>query len=277
MRHRCVLCLACAAGALGATCAADAWQIQIRWVQRIGDTDTVLENNVLTASPDEPVRVRLQIGVFADANGPAPLGGCLGWTTGTLSDSDPAGYNLRTPGRLTPFDSLHFPNSNGTPIADPWDSLTGIDGGLISQTFPWAGIPGTNQPAPQPQAHVYGRNEFQSVFELTTLPGNVSSYNITAGGTFYVSNPWLIIFPPVAPSPGGDGIFGPGDFNGDGVDDGLDDTIGSVVWTPAPPNPAYHIMQSVLTVVVPAPGAAMVMALGLLGARRRGRNGPSAR
>ncbi len=247
MRHSGSLGLAFAAVALGVTCAAEAWHVETRWVLRVGNTDIVLRNNVLLGAPDELVRLRVQFGVFDDDDGPAPPAGFLAWNVGTLSDNNPAGYNLRTPGRLPPFTFAFQPSSNGSPLADPWDSLTAIDAAFGAQVLSWVGIPGTNQPEPQPAPLSYGRNQFVSTFEISTLPSNVASYTITARGNIVAGREWTA-FVELPPDPGADGIFGPGDENGDGVDDGLDDVPGSVQYAPLAFPP--QTFQSVLTLVV---------------------------
>lgn len=266
-----------AVGALACTCAADAWEFRTRWVQRVGNADIPLTNNVLVAAPGATVRVRMQFGVFDDANGPAPAGGYIGWNVGTLFDSEPtSGVNTRTPGRLSPFTFAPFAYSNGSPTADPWTSLIYIDNTLGWQVFFWNGIPGTASPAARPPATVRGFNEYVSTYEFTTVLGNVPSFTITAGGNRIAATNWQSSPITTAPDPGDDGIFGPGDFNNDGIDDGADDIAGTSAWTPAPSQPMSF--QSVLAVypaeVVPGPGATVVMlaAAGLVGGRRRRRS-----
>jgi hypothetical protein len=264
------------AGVVACTGAADAWEFRFQWVRRVGTTDTPLLNNLLRAQPGESVRVRMQFGVFDDGAGPAPAGGYVGWNFGTLVDSDAAsGTNTRTPGRLSPFNFAPFSRSNGDPPADPWTSLTQIDNTLGWQSFAWGGIAGTATPAVRPPAIVRGLNTYVSTFEFTTAVG-ATTYTITAGGNLVAATEWQSSLLTITPDPGEDGIFGPGDFNQNGVDDGADDIAGVSAWNPiiAPP----RSFQSVLTVVpleiVPAPGTvvAIMAAAGLVSGRRRGRS-----
>src|SRR5262245_4151212 len=121
MRHVVLLGVLAVAGA--ASCA-HAFEFRCRFVERVGTTDTVVPNNTLETAPGTPHRIRIQFGVFDDANGAAPAGGFVGWNVGTISVSRAAdnSQDRRTPGRLTPFNFALGPNSNGNP---PPQSLGG--------------------------------------------------------------------------------------------------------------------------------------------------------
>src|SRR6185369_4389892 len=64
-----------------------------------------------------PNRIRLQIGVFDDANGPAPAGGLIGWNSGSIvmTGLPENSRERRTPGRLQPFNTSSASNANGFP------------------------------------------------------------------------------------------------------------------------------------------------------------------
>jgi hypothetical protein len=244
--------------------------MRVRWVNRVGivDTPVVGDFQILAGQTH---RFRLQFGVFDDATSPAPAGGFAGWNVGVLDAT--GGTNSRTPGRIAPFNFAPGPPggfANGFPAADPWTHLTLIDNTLGTQSPTWTGgIPGTSTPNPIPLATIRGRNTFVSIWELTTNTGPGTAYDITASGNGVPVASWEFIGQPNPPLPGDDGIFGPGDANGDGVDDGLDDLAGSVTYGPFA---AATVAFNTPLHLVPAPGAAALLGLGGLIAFRRRRN-----
>jgi hypothetical protein len=195
--------------------------------------------------------------VFDDADGPAPAGGYIGWNAASLATS--GGLNTRTPGRLSPFTFAPNPPANGLPNVDPFATLTAIDNTLGTQGSGSPGFPswvcradGTTPPPPNPV--IRGINSFISTFELTTLTGQ-SGYLITLSGNTVVASGWGMIgtpTPPDCPCP----------------PEGCD-LPGSVLYAPMtlPPTP----ITATLTIVVPAPGAALAICgvCGLIIRRRR--------
>lgn len=93
-----------------------AWEFRCRFVERVGNVDVVLPGNSLYIFPSQqPRSIRLQFGVFDDADGPAPIGGFLGWNVGRLAVSGSTGNSddRRNPGRLAPFNFASGTNANG--------------------------------------------------------------------------------------------------------------------------------------------------------------------
>src|SRR5688572_4666973 len=120
---------------LAAACTANAYEIRVRFVERVGSADVeLLEGNRITAAEGELRRVRIQFGAFDDSEGPAPYGGYVGWNGGTITvnggaaNSDESRDSALGRGRLAPF--AFAPASggaNGVPAGDPFEALTGID------------------------------------------------------------------------------------------------------------------------------------------------------
>jgi hypothetical protein len=143
---------------------ADAYEFRVRFVERVGSSDTVLSggNTIATVGGQEH-RIRIQFGVFDDAEGTAPGGGYLGWNIGTITvnggaaDSDefrnsPGGHHIGV-GRLPPFNFAPASGgANGVPAGDPFEALTGIDNTLGTQSVVW------NFGNPHPQPLLRGRN-----------------------------------------------------------------------------------------------------------------------
>lgn len=235
------LCLAWASPAL-------AFHIEMRWVERTGTIDRVIggDGAIATFAPGTSHRIRVQFGVFDDAQGPAPAGGDIGWNIATLAAS--GGENRRTNGRISPFNFAPNPPGNGLPSQDPFTSLAAIDNTLGLQAPAW-GCGADGLPLPMPLPTIRGLNVFVSTFELTTQTGN-NTYAITLGGNTVVASGWGIIGAPTAP------------------DCEFPDPPGSVVYAPMtlPPSP----IAAALLIVVPGPGSgALVCALCLRSLRRR--------
>ncbi len=251
---------------LAATCAlaspCAAWQIRARMVLRTG-TETGYDP--IYVWPGSTGMIRIQLGVFDDVDGPAPAGGLIGWTMGTLSG---AGTNGSGATRLNPFASSPAPGFSGTQV--PLD-LFDIDATLGTQSLPWLGIPGTSDPGPQPAALVRGRNTFISVFQFLTIAGG-SDYVLTAAGGAVAASAWDGT--PLPPQPGPDGFFGPGDQNHDNIDDTLDDLPGSITYSHVdlPPIPFSALMH---VIIVPAPATAPTLMLHTVIALRRRRARPT--
>jgi hypothetical protein len=244
---------------LGGTGAAHAWHFEFRFVERVGTIDTALPNgNVYNATTGVPIRLRIQMGVFDDVNGPAPAGGFLGWSVGAITDSA-GSHNSRTPGRLAPFNFIQSPGANGSPIGDPFQQITTIDAMQGIQTHVWD-LDSAGQPLPMPPPVVRGINAFVSTFELTTTPGSVN-YTITVNGSAFASPGWSVLGTPVAPNNGGTPL------------NPADDTPGSVSYVPQALAPQAFLQPPLsLTFQVPGPGGATAFtAVCVLGSRRRRR------
>jgi hypothetical protein len=186
---------------------AHAYEFRFRWVERVGDADVVIGGSGASfdiTSNTGPHRLRLQFGVFDDAAGAAPLGGLIGWTNGSLNVSGPDANSRdrRTPGRLVPFTYPMTPNANGNPppaggLAGPDDDgfdfqvLTEISAGFAIQSYIWTCGP-DGIPLPQPAPIAIGRNEYASVYEITTDPidAGAQNYTITAAGDLLAASSW---------------------------------------------------------------------------------------
>lgn len=177
---------------------ASAWEIRARFVERVGNQDIVLENNVVLGyAPGVLRNFRLQIGVFDTPGSPAPAGGIYGLQN--ASELHAGGLLVfRNPGRLSTF-SLP-PNGNGEPATDPTRLITNIDAQIGLQSPAWSCAGGS--PAPQPSATVRGLNSYVSVWGFTfdlareCLANNGS---VTISGTVLVADGWTIQEPPVPP------------------------------------------------------------------------------
>ena len=253
----------CVVAVLSAAGAAEAFEFRCRFVQRIGNTDVVIPGNYYSGSGTALLNIRLQIGVFDDASGPAPAGGLLGWNVGTLSVSGPVNNTVdrRTPGRLAPFNFAAGPNSNGNPPlpgGDPFTDLTEIDATLGTQSPVWV-CDAQGVAPPQPAATVRGRNTYVSIFAFSTQATATSTpYTITAGGNLLAATQWLPVGTPQAPD------------CGDPLDPS-DDIAGSVTYAPVPLAPRGFTCVLGIDPGGPAPGAAALFALAGFAASRRRR------
>lgn len=233
-----------------------AWEFRTRLVERVGNTDIPIANNILDATDVQPTRVRLQIGMFDDDSGPAPAGGLVGMVDGVIEVlGDPNNSDeTRTPGRLAPFNQSNDPPDNGDPPlpgGDPFTVLTEINARFMLQAHPWLCGP-DGQPLPMPQPTVRGLNSFVSIYEITVDPADVGSvdYAIRFSGSLVATTEWIFLHTPVPPE-----CDPP--------------TPGFVTYVPLLPND-FGGFQSDLTVLVPAPGALCVGApLWILALRRR--------
>lgn len=180
---------------LAATTSCNAWEIRTRWVERVGTTDTVLIGDEIIDKGWGTRRVRLQMGVFDDAQGPAPVGGLYGWTSGEVTTLD--WLARRTPGRLGVF--VMPAGANGFPATDPFFEITQVEGTVGNQTIAWncnGAIP-----LPMPPAVVRGRNTFVSVWEVTLSPGRCgnSARDLVISGSIVAAAGWTVQGTPVPP------------------------------------------------------------------------------
>ncbi|MGE3110084.1 MAG: hypothetical protein AB7N65_01690 [Vicinamibacterales bacterium] len=225
--------------------AADAWTFDYRFVERVGTTDNPIPGHIYNGTPGVPVRLRVQFAIFDDGAGPAPAGGFIAWTNGTISDSI-AAHNDRTPGRLSPFNSNGGPINDGVPLLDPFQSLSQINA-VHGVQFPlWHNDP-NGVPLPPPDPVIRGRNAFVSVFELTTTPG-LSNYTITVGGDLIAASSWNAVNS-VPPNDNGTPL------------NPADDIPGWVEYhaDPLPPQ-SFLLPPLVLTIEVPTPTTALAFA-----------------
>jgi hypothetical protein len=240
---------------LGAAESAHAWHFDYRFVERVGTVDTPLVNGAVYPASGAPIRLRFQVGVFDDSSNPAPAGGFIGWSQGTITDSLDF-HNTRTPGRLTPFNFAA--NGNGLPPmpgGEPFMQLTDIDASMGVQV-PFWGLDSFGQALPMPTEQVRGVNTFVSVFEFTTTPG-ILSYTLTLGGSLTAASGWV-------------GVPVPPDNNNTPLDPS-DDIPGWVTYTPVTLPPQTFVLPPLsLTIQVPGPGSAvMLSAVTVLASRRR--------
>lgn len=249
------------------TCgSANAFEFRCRFVERVGNTDTVLSDNRIETLPGVSRNIRLQIGVFDDAAGPAPLGGFVGWNVGTLTSFAPNNaWDLRrNNGRLSPFNFSQHPNANGNPPlpgGDPFMNLTEIDATLGTQSPVWVCNAQGNAPPP-PAATVRGRNTFVSVFAFRIDPEQApGAFRIVAGGNLIAAESWQVVGNPVAPD------------CGDPLDPS-DDIAGTVTYAPVPTAPRGFSCELVVLNNEPTPGAGMTIILGAAMASRRRRAQP---
>ena len=231
----------------GVATPANAYEFRARFVEQTGDGPdeiTVLDDNTIDASDFAARRIRVQFGVFDDASSAAPHGGFLGWNAGTITVNGDSGNSAesRTPGRIAPWNFA--PRGNGTPTADPFDALTGVDNTLGHQVLIWF------FGAPRPNPLIRGLNSYVSTYEFTIDPtdGSAFNYSIDVGGNVLAALGWNILQenPPVS-----------------------EEEPGTVLYTPAP-GPATGF-SGTLNVIVPAPGAGSLLGLGGLAALRRRR------
>lgn len=235
----------------GLSGAASAYEFRTRFVERVGNTDIVLDSNFLDISDGGPHRVRFQVGVFDDMNGVAPAGGLLGWNVGTITVSEGGrdyANETRTPGRVAPWNFAQGPNANGNPpIAgggDPFNALTEIDATQGTQSPPWPS-------GERPPAVVRGFNTYVSLYEITIeRVQRFGEYRIDFGGNLIAASEWIVVNEnPPDPEKG---------------------TPGTVVYAPFPTDPtAFTNFLRVSD--IPTPGAATLLGLGGLVALRRRR------
>ena len=238
---------------------ANAFEFRCRFVERVGNQDVVISNNHLNAVPSVTRNVRIQMGVFDDAAGPAPAGGFVGWNVGTLTVSGPVNNSTerRNPGRIAPFTFSQQPNANGNPPApagDPFTMLTDIDATLGTQSPVWVCTPGGTVP-PRPAPVVRGINTFISVFAFSVQAG-FENYTVTAGGNLFAAELWQEVGLPLFPD------------CGDPLDPS-DDIAGNVTYAPIVTTP--QSFSCVLSVTIPSPGAVAPLTLAALIARCRRR------
>ncbi|MBC7772520.1 MAG: hypothetical protein H7210_08510 [Pyrinomonadaceae bacterium] len=247
----------------GAATSANAFEFRVRFVERVGNVDTVIAGNTIDATNGAVRNIRIQFGVFDDAVSVAPEGGYVGWNVGTIavSGAESNSDERRNNGRLSPFNFAGGPNANGNaplPAGDPFTMLTEIDNTLGTQSPLWVCDAQGNVPA-QPAAAVRGRNTFVSTFAFSIDPTSAASldYTITIGGNAIGAASWLTV-----------GTATPPDC-GDPADP-ADDQPGSVIYAPFPTAPVAISATLNVLATIPGPGAAALLGLGgLLAARRR--------
>ena len=238
----------------GVAASANAFQVQCRWVSRVGTVDTPIPAGGLPVTPGQVINLRLQFSLATDGQGAPPAGGFIGWNVGTINGTpDTAGSNAA---RLQPFNFAPPPGFGGT--QNPLH-LNNVDNTLGTQAISWTGIPGTADPGSPPPAVVRGNNTFVSVFAVTVTAG-ATDFDVTAAGNAIAATSWNVISS-TTPDPGDDGVFGT-----------PDDTAGNVTYAPAtlPPIPFSNCVAHF--VQIPAPGAAALLGLGGLVACRRRRS-----
>lgn len=197
----------CAAvlASLGLSSLVQAYTYEYRIVERVGEVDHVLPSTI-SVRPGTAHRYRLQVRVVSE--GPADArAGLLAWNVGRITTT--GGINTRTAaapdpnprGRLTPFTGAHQSTAEGSPTVDPFTSLTEIDAAVLIRTFPWeCGTDG--QPLPQPQPSPFGRDEFISLFEFTSV-ATAETYTITFAGNLIAGESYnvLVCNPPECGDP----------------------------------------------------------------------------
>jgi hypothetical protein len=208
-------------------------EVRVRFVERVGAVDIVLPDNRLDYLASRR-RVRVQVGVFDDAQGVAAAGGVLGWNDGLIDLVRFTG--TRTPGRLAPFRAPDV--GNGVPGADPFLNLTEIGATLGPQTLVW-GCNGV-QALPMPVPVVRGRNTFVSVYEVTIEPAAwcaTGEYEMHVGGYVVTAASWQVVgkpHPPACPD-----IFGEVTYSPVGeVQRPFQATLQMIVGAPGIPPPA---------------------------------------
>lgn len=188
-------------------CSTEAHEFRTRIVRMVGTNEVVLPQaadgcwRLTNIPPGTEIRLRLQLGLFDDANSPAPEGGVVGWSLGSIAA--PCGTTSRTPGRLTPFRPPIGggpPPDNGQPLSDPFTSLTGINAVFGLQTRPWGcSFIG---PLRRPDPIVYGVNQFVSVYEITHQVGDSRCCTIHFAGHKRAASAWLVLGTPTSPDCG---------------------------------------------------------------------------
>ncbi len=227
---------------------AQAWEFRSRFIERVGVTDVLLPNNTIDASDGRTRTIRVQFGVFDDADGPAPAGGFTGWNAGFLTVSGPEDNSneYRTPGRIAPFNhgGPEQVIPQGLPTS-PFTELQFIDARLFDQTPMWNCNPdGSVPPMPLPVAR--GINTFISIysFSITPNPGAVN-YTVSAQGELHAAASWTLFGTPVPPSLPPGGVW-PNDC-----------VPGHVVYTQS--GVETRLFQNTLTVIVPSPAPLAIL------------------
>ncbi|MBC7773630.1 MAG: hypothetical protein H7210_14135, partial [Pyrinomonadaceae bacterium] len=176
---------------------AQAYTFEYRIVERIGNTDHVLPSNDIHVRPGSARRLRIQFRVVPDGPEDATAG-FLAWNVGTITTT--GGINSRTAqppnpnprGRLAPFFSAGQATAEGAPLVDPFTEISAIDVALIIRTLPWLCGP-DGLPLPQPAVpEPYGRGEFVSVFEITSI-ATPATYTITFAGNLIAGRDYRTI------------------------------------------------------------------------------------
>jgi hypothetical protein len=232
---------------LAAACTANAYEFRVQFVERLGSFDSVLQDNRLITTTGIGSRVRIQFGVFDDAEGPAPLGGYFGWNMGSIAVGGIPGNSdeFRSPGRLVPFTAAPAEGgANGIPAGDPFEAITGVDNTLGPQNLAW------NFGGPMPQPRIRGFNTWVSTYEITVVP-NVSfqDYTITFSGSLMGVESWMIFGEPVPPT---------------------EQEPGSVNYVPVVDDPRQFSVELIVT-SCPGPGTVAAFALGTIVLNRRRR------
>lgn len=236
---------------------ANAWEFRTRLIQRVGNQDLPISSGVLDLVHPGPYHIRLQLGVFDDAAGPAPTGGVLGWNLGAITYHgvpNPAQIELRrNPGRLAPFNFAPGPFANGNPplpAGDPFFSLTNIDATLGTQSPVWVCDASGNAP-PQPQPVIRGLNTFVSVYAFSVEAHSYVVGGLSVSGNLIAASHWSTVGTPNPPD----------------CSDPDDPLPGSVTYAPFPTTPVPFTAS---LLIIPGPAAASLLVFaGLQAARRR--------
>lgn len=199
--------LAALLGAAAFASSAQAHTIEYRVVERVGATDHVLPSNTIRVRPGSAHRYRIQFRVVPDGPTDA-LAGFLAWNVGSITTT--GGINTRTAqppnpnprGRLAPFLSAGQSSADGAPTADPFTVINSIDAAVIIRSFPWECGP-DGLPLPQPEATPFGRGDFISVFEITSV-ATPQTYTITFAGNVIAGRDFRVVAcnPPDCGDPG---------------------------------------------------------------------------
>jgi hypothetical protein len=253
----------------GMAASTEAFEFRCRFVERIGFQDIWhpegSNTDLVDASAGGPHRVRMQFGVFDDATGPAPAGGLLGWTAGSIrvEHGGELGIHTRNPGRLPLFSSPSDPGANGNPPlpgGDPFMFLTDIDAELGSQTRTWE-CDGAGQPLPLPTPIIRGRNTFVSVFEFW-IDAHLAPlhYFISMSGTGVAAAGWDTVGTPTPPD----------------CSNPNNPIAGQVVYAPVMAAMTGDLSRQLIVYRGPTPGAGVILGLGgaIFGVRRRQPNNP---
>jgi len=224
------------AALVAAVSSVQAWEVRTRFVERVGNVDVVIQNGEIDGANGLARRIRLQVGVFDNASGPAPAGGIFGTLDVAFDGVDAVGR--RTPGRLPAF---AFPaGGNGEPAADPFYFLTDIDATVGPQTIAWNCSGGT--PSPTPTHVIRGRNTFVSVMDFTVdQERHCGMAWFELAGDVMVAQDWQVEgtpLPPVCkpPTPGSV-TYGPGALTAVPFNSRLTFIIGG---SSEPPPPYYY-------------------------------------
>lgn len=94
----CALGVMASAAMMAVAPGAMADEVRVRFVERVGDVDVVIEGDIMGPSIN-PVRIRVQMGLFDSATGPALAGGWWGGSTARSITS--IGWGSAHPGGWT--------------------------------------------------------------------------------------------------------------------------------------------------------------------------------